>query len=282
MANKNSSNNSYSLVQGLDLEALLKQKLSNEMEARERESIIIPENLLFSKNKENNFNELYEFIMKQHFFGTFSFRCENSNSELDLNLFRPNRHLFEKIPNRYVFEKILPVYRNKFFKIIKDKDNEEYVILRDDLESVLSNEKGMLSRETEKLILLAKSCGGKIFLKIDPTLLSLIKSMPYNFYFTNNKRNKYSNLYAEFNKYIKNSNNNHLLLKNNKNNKKQNIIKRFKQTQRNNIKELLEQEIRFRIFAIKCGFTNMKHFKNMSDFIHMFFDDDDLFTITQI
>jgi hypothetical protein len=219
--------------------------------------ITIPENLLNPNPNSNfNFNQLYEFIMKQDFPRTFSFRCKSSNRNVD----------YLEIPNIEVFEKILPVYRNKFFKIGK----EEYVILKDDLEDVMNNKKSILFRETEQLILLAKSCGTMIPLKIDPTLLSLIE-IGYEFYFTEQKRESFSNLYNEFNKCIEHSKNNSILLKNN--NKKNNIIKHFHQlNEKSKIKQRLKQKIRFLIFAIKCGFTNMKHFKNMSNFIGLFKD----------
>lgn len=69
-----------------------------------------------------------------------------------------------------------------------------------------------LIRETEQLILLAKASETKIFLKIDPILLSLLKGNQFT-YFNNNKRNGLNKLYEKFNQYIEHSNNNNQLLK---------------------------------------------------------------------
>jgi len=220
--------------------------------------ITIPENLLNpvknSKNSCPNFNELYEFIMRQNLSGIFFFKYEG-----------PNRNVIDVGgPKRDVFDKILPAYTKKFFKEIED--NENYVILRESVDM------DTLIRETEQLILLARASETKIFLKIDPILLSLLeKSQPYIKYFTNNKRNSFSNLYRKFNQYIVHSNNNNQLLK--YENNKREFIKIFKNQKLKNeeFKKKLEQEIRFRIFAITRGFTNMEQFNKMAQFIRKFY-----------
>lgn len=127
-----------------------------------------------------------------------------------------------------------------------------------------------LIRETEQLILLASASETKIFLKIDPILLSLLKGNQFT-YFNNNKRNSFSNLYEKFNQYIEHSNNNSQLLRNNTNNRE--LMKTFKKQEFKNeeIKKKLEQEIRFRRFAITRGFTNMEQFNKMAQFIRKFY-----------
>ena len=222
--------------------------------------ITIPENLLNPVKKSNNscpnFNGLYEFIMSQNLSGMFFFIYEGSN-----------RRVFDYGgPKRDVFDKILPVYTKKFFEEIKD--NEDYVILRKDVDM------DTLIRETEQLILLASASETKIFLKIDPTLLSLLVESQQSFikYFNNNKKNRFSKLYKEFNQYIKHSNNNSQLLKYNTN--KRELILEFKSLELKNekLKKTLEQEIRFRRFAITCGFTNMQQFIHMFNFINFFYN----------
>ena len=233
----------------------------NPIQQQQRETrITIPENLINPVKKSNNscpnFNELYEFIMRQNLSGMFFFRYEGSNRKvIDFGG-----------PKRDVFDKILPVYTKKFFKEIKD--NEDYVILKEDVDM------DTLIRETDQLILLAIASETKIFLKIDPTLLSLlVETKVFKTYFTNNKINRFTKLYAEFNQYIEeNRNNNDRLLKH-PNNKRE-LMKTLKNQALKNekLKIELEQEIRFRIFAIKCGFTNIKQFINMSNFITVFYN----------
>jgi WD40 repeat protein len=224
------------------------------------ERIKIPENLINPVKKSNNscpnFNGLYEFIMRQNLSGMFFFIYEG-----------PNRKVIDfGGATRDVFDKILPAYTKKFFKEIED--NEDYVILKESVDM------DTLIRETEQLILLARASETKIFLKIDPILLSLlVETKVFKTYFTNNKINRFTKLYAEFNQYIEeNSNNNDRLLKH-PNNKRE-LMKTLKnQTLKNEkLKIELEQEIRFRIFAIKCGFTNIKQFINMSNFITVFYN----------
>jgi len=224
------------------------------------ERIKIPENLINPVKKSNNscpnFNGLYEFIMRQNLSGMFFFIYEG-----------PNRKVIDfGGATRDVFDKILPAYTKKFFKEIED--NEDYVILKESVDM------DTLIRETDQLILLASASETKIFLKIDPTLLSLlVETEVFKKYFTNNKRNRFSELYAEFNQYIEeNSNNNDRLLKH-PNNKRE-LMKTLKNQALKNekLKIELEQEIRFRIFAIKCGFTNIKQFINMSNFITVFYN----------
>ena len=229
--------------------------------------ITIRENLLNPVKKSNNscpnFNELYEFIMRQNLSGMFFFRYEGSNHKV----------VDYGGPKRDVFDKILPVYTKKFFKEIKD--NEDYVILREDVDM------DTLILETPQLILLAKASETKIFLKIDPTLLSLVvetldhkivKTLDVKKYFTNNKRNRFSKLYKEFNQYIEHSNNNDSLLKDPKN--KRELMKTLKNQALKNeeLKKNIEQEIRYRRFAIKCGFTNTQQFINMFNFIDDFYN----------
>jgi len=127
-----------------------------------------------------------------------------------------------------------------------------------------------LIRETDQLILLAKASETKIFLKIDPTLLSLLKHN-YFTYFNNNKRNSFSKLYAEFNQYIEHSKNNEYLLKH-PNNKRE-LMKTLKNQASKNeeLKKEIKQEIRFRRFAITRGFTNMEQFNKMAQFIRKFY-----------
>ena len=233
--------------------------------------ITIPENLLNPVKKSNNscpnFNGLYEFIMRQNLSGVFFFKYEGSNRKV----------IDYGGPKRDVFDKILPVYTKKFFKEIKD--NEDYVILKEDVDM------DTLIRETDQLILLAIASETKIFLKIDPTLLSLVVetldnqivlSLDVKKYFTNNKRNRFSKLYREFNQYIEYSNNNSQLLKHKNNNRE--LIKTLKNEELKNeelkneeLKKILEQEIRFRRFAITCGFTNMQQFIKMFNFIDDFY-----------
>jgi len=164
------------------------------------------------------------------------------------------------------FDKILPAYTKKFFKEIED--NENYVILKEDVDM------DTLIRETDQLILLASASETKIFLKIDPTLLSLlVETKVFKTYFTNNKINRFTKLYAEFNQYIEeNRNNNDRLLKH-PNNKRE-LMKTLKNQESKNeeLKKEIKQEIRFRIFAIKCGFTNIQQFINMSNFITVFYN----------
>lgn len=230
----------------------------NSIQQQRETPITIPENLLNpvknSKNSCPNFNGLYEFIMRQNLSGRFFFKYEGSNSSV----------IDYGGPKRNVFDKILPVYTKKFFKEIED--NEYYVILREgvDMDTFI--------RETDQLILLASASETKIFLKIDPTLLSLLVESPtFIQYFTNNKRKRFSNLYMKFNQYIEHSNNNSRLLRN-KNNSK--LIQKIKNQELKNeeLKKTLEQEIRFRRFAITCGFTNMKQFINMFNFIKCFYN----------
>ena len=223
---------------------------------QQRETPIeIPENLLKPvKNSNNscpNFNELYEFIIRQNLSGMFSFKYKGSNHKvIDYGGAR-----------RDVFDKILPAYTKKFFVIIKN--NEDYVILKEDVDM------DTLIRETEQLILLASASETKIFLKIDPILLSLLKGNQFT-YFNNNKRNSFSNLYKKFNQYIEHSNNNSQLLRN-KNNSK--LIETLKSENLKNevLVKTLKQEIRFRRFALTCGFTNMKQFNKMALFIRKFY-----------
>jgi hypothetical protein len=193
--------------------------------------------------------------MSQNLSGMFFFRYEGSNRNvIDFGG-----------PKRDVFDKILPVYTNKFFKEIED--NENYVILREDVDM------GTLIRETDQLILLANASETKIFLKIDPTLLSLlVETEAFKAYFTTNKRNRFSKLYDEFNQYIEYSNNNSQLLKNEHN--KRELIQKFKNPEFKNeeLKKEIEKEIRFRRFAIKCGFINIQQFINMSNFITIFYN----------
>ena len=193
--------------------------------------------------------------MGQNLSGMFFFIYEGSNrSVIDYGGAR-----------RDVFDKILPAYTKKFFKEIED--NEYYVILKEDVDM------DTLIRETDQLILLARASETKIFLKIDPILLSLlVESQPFIQYFTNNQRNRFSNLYTKFNQYIKHSNNNSQLFKNNTN--KRELIKTLKNEELKNeeLKKRLEQEIRFRRFAITRGFTNMIQFTNMFDFIKGFYN----------
>lgn len=224
------------------------------------ERIRISENLINPVKKSNNscpnFNGLYEFIMEQNLSGIFFFIYEGSN----------RRVIDYGGPKRDVFDKILPVYTRKFFKEIED--NEYYVILRESVDM------DTFIRETEQLILLARASETKIFLKIDPILLSLLKGNQFTYF--NNKRNSFSNLYLKFNQYIKNSNNSSQLLKNNTNNR--NLIKTLKNEELKNEKlkneelvKTLKQEIRFRRFAITCGFTNMEEFNKMAQFIRKFY-----------
>jgi len=220
------------------------------------EQITIRENLLNpvknSKNSCPNFNELYEFIMRQNLSGRFFFRYEGSNHKV----------VDHGGARRDVFDKILPVYTKKFFKEIEE--NEDYVILREDVDM------NTLFRETDQLILLASASETKIFLKIDPILLSLLKGNQFT-YFNNNKRNSFSNLYDKFNQYIEHSNNNSHLLKNEHN--KRELMKTLKNQALKNkkLKQTIEQEILFRRFAITCGFTNMKQFNKMAQFIRKFY-----------
>jgi len=217
--------------------------------------IEIPENLLNPvKNSNNscpNFNGLYKFIMSQNLSGMFSFKYKGSNHKV----------IDYGGPKRDVFDKILPAYTKNFFVIIKD--NEDYVILKEDVDM------DTLIRETEQLILLASASETKIFLKIDPILLSLLKGNQFK-YFNNNKRNSFSNLYKKFNQYIEHSNNNSQLLRN-KNNSK--LIETLKSENLKNevLVKTLKQEIRFRRFAITRGFTNMEQFNKMAQFIRKFY-----------
>lgn len=167
-------------------------------------------------------------------------------------------------PKRDVFQKILPVYTKKFFEIIED--NEDYVIIKSDVDM------NILRIETKQLTLLAKASETKIFLKIDPILLSLLQSNNFNRYFNNNKRNSFSKLYREFNDYFKYSNNNSELMKN------------FKTHEFNNeeLKKKLEQEIRFRRFAITRGFINMEQFNKMTEFIREFYHIPDSFITCEL
>lgn len=227
--------------------------------------IIIPKTLLNpvknSKNSCPNFNGLYKFIMMQNLSGRFFFKYEG-----------PNRRVIDYGgPKRDVFDKLLPVYTNNFFKEIED--NEDYVILRESIDMET------LFQETEQLILLARASETKIFLKIDPILLSLfVESHKYLLrYFNNNKRNRFSKLYMEFNKYIEHSTNNTCLLKNKKSTRE--FIKNFKSQELKNeelkneeLKKTLEQEIRIRRFAITRGFTDINQFSNMKDFIKKFYN----------
>jgi uncharacterized protein YjbI with pentapeptide repeats len=221
--------------------------------------IVISEKLLNPvKNSNNscpNFDELYKFIMRQNLSGRFFFKYEGSNHKVfDYGGAR-----------RDVFDKILPVYTKKFFKEIED--NEDYVIIRENVDM------DTLYRETNQLILLAYASETMIFLKIDPTLLSLlVETHDFKTYFTNNKRNRFTKLYAEFNEYIQRSNNNDYLLKHTNN--KRELMKKLKNPEfkSEELKKEIKQEIRFRRFAIKCGFTNIQQFINMSDFIDDFYN----------
>lgn len=234
---------------------------NNYISQQQRETrITIPENLLNPVKKSNNscpnFNELYEFIMSQNLSGMFFFIYKGSN----------RRVVDYGGPKRDVFDKILPVYTKKFFEEIED--NENYVILKEDVDM------DTLMRETEQLILLASASETKIFLKIDPTLLSLLVESQQSFikYFNNNKKNRFSKLYKEFNQYIEHSSNNSRLLKYKTN--KRELILEFKSLELKNeeLKKTLEQEIRFRIFAITRGFTNMQQFIHMFNFINFFYN----------
>ena len=226
------------------------------------ERIELPEELInpiHSNNSCPNFNGLYEFIMRKNLSGRFFFIYEG-----------PNRRVIDLGgPKRDVFDKILPVYTNKFFKEIED--NEDYVILR---ESIDMKTMKTLFQETEQLILLARASETKIFLKIDPILLSLFveSDQPFIKYFNNNKRNRFSKLYTEFNQYIEHINNNNELLKHNRN--KRNLMKTLKNEKLKNeeLKKTLEQEIRFRRFAITRGFTDINQFSNMKRFIKKFYN----------
>jgi uncharacterized protein YjbI with pentapeptide repeats len=218
-----------------------------------REKLLNPSH---SKNSCPKFNELYEFIMRQNLSGRFFFIYEGSNHKV----------IDYGGPKRDVFDKILPAYTKKFFKEIKD--NEDYVILKEDVDM------NILIPETERLILLASASETKIFLKIDPTLLSLFVESLQSFikYFNNNKRKRFSKLYREFNQYIEHRNNNSELLKYNTN--KRELMKNLKNQELKNekLKKTLEQEIRFRRFAITRGFTNMQQFINMFNFIKVFYN----------
>ena len=235
----------------------------NPRQQQREERITIPENLLNpvknSKNSCPNFNELYEFIMRQNLSGRLFFIYEGSNRKvIDFGG-----------ATRDVFDKILPAYTKKFFKEIED--NEDYVILKEDVDM------DTLIRETDQLILLASASETKIFLKIDPILLSLlVETKVFKKYFTNNKRNRFSELYNKFNQYIEHRKNNDSLLKN-KNNKRE-LIQKFRNPEINKkLKKEIEQEIRFRRFAINWGFINIKQFICMSDFIDDFYNINDSF-----
>ena len=263
-ANLTGANLNNAIIFRDSLSALQKQQIIGQPNYIERvrriqrqlqEQIKIPENLINPVKKSNNscpnFNELYEFIMRQNLSGMFFFIYEGSNHKV----------IDYGGPKRDIFDKILPVYTKKFFKEIED--NEYYVILKEDVDM------NTLIRETEQLILLAKASETKIFLKIDPILLSLLRDNQFT-YFNNNKRNSFSNLYMKFNQYIEYSNNNSQLLKN-KNNSK--LIETLKNEELNNeeIIKTLKQEIRFRRFAITRGFTNMEQFNKMALFIRKFY-----------
>lgn len=231
----------------------------NPIQQQRETPITIPENLLNPvKNSNNscpNFNGLYEFIMRQNLSGIFFFIYEGSN----------RRVIDYGGPTRDVFDKILPVYTKKFFKEIKD--NEYYVILRED------KDMDTLIRETDQLILLAIASETKIFLKIDPILLSLLveSQQPLIKYFNNNKRKRFSKLYKEFNEYIEHSNNNSRLLRNKNNSKLMETLKN-QELKNEKLKKEIEQQIRFRRFAITRGFTNMQQLIHMFNFIDEFYN----------
>jgi uncharacterized protein YjbI with pentapeptide repeats len=239
----------------------------NQASAQRRHStgslfIEIPEKLLKFQNSPNdlcpNYNDLYDFIL----------------DELDQDLSRGIQFKYSGQPvidaggpKRDIFEKLLPIYTQRFFESIEE--NNDYVILKNNIDMEIFKD------ETIKIIFLARSAETKIFLKIDPRLIDLLKSERYIEHFNNSKEESkdLKNLYFIVNSILNQNNNN----TNNRtfllNNKSRTIIKRFKEESNSDLKNLLKREIRFRRFAIVCGFKDWKQFYNMSSFIKQFWKD---------
>jgi hypothetical protein len=160
---------------------------------------------------------------------------------------------------------LLPVYTRLFFQSIDD--NDDCVILRKDIDLE------RFRSETEKMIFLARAAGTKIFLKIDPRLLSLLSSDNYKEYFSNNENKSVSfgALYQFVRNAINTSNDFNVLSNNvgflrNKNKNKNNIVRRYKSTNNAELKDKLRREIRFRRILIELGFKDWPQFYNMSEF----------------
>jgi WD40 repeat protein len=228
--------------------------------SNEEKVINIEENLLNPKNNSKNnscpnFLPLYNFIMEQDLTGHFIFHYEKQ-PVVDVGG-----------PKRDVFEKILPIYTNKFFESVESNNN--FLILK----NMPEPQKEVFKEETDKMISLAKAANTKIFLKIDPRLLYLLKSDNIIEYFNNTKKKNFEKLYKFFeeeiqqlnirngiNNYFINSPSNHF-----KN--KESINSLINPGEFNKLNNNIKKEIRLRRFAKDCGFITWKQLKNMNEFI---------------
>jgi WD40 repeat protein len=205
-----------------------------------------------------NFMPLYEKIMAIDLNGPFRFEFEGQIAQDMGGL------------SRSIFDKLLPVYTHKFFDSIEK--NHEFVILKD----MPNNE--TFTHDTEQLLLLAKKTNAKIFLRIDPRLLELLKSPVLEKYFSENKRKNFENIYKIVNQVLSMPNNtefnNSYFLKTNKNKKNNTnntVINRYKKEQEQEVKKSLLQEIRLRKFLVECGFSSWEQVQNMQLFIQKLF-----------
>jgi len=227
--------------------------------------IQIPKEFLKLENSPNdlcpNYNNLYDFIL----------------DELDKDISRGIQFKYIGQPaidaggvKRDIFEKLLPIYTHRFFESIEN--NNECVILKNNIDMEIFGE------ETGKMIFLAYTAETKIFLKIDPSLLSLLSSDNYKEYFSNNKKDSFTKLYDFVNLFIKTKKNSFNVLENNsfnvlennmgflRNKPENNIIRRYKTTNNAELKDKLRREIRLRRILVDFGFKNWKQFENMHDF----------------
>jgi len=200
------------------------------------------------------YNDLYDFVLSKDLSSNFRFRY-SGKSVIDAGGV-----------TRDIFEKLLPVYTHKFFVSIET--NNECVILRKDVDMK------KFTKDTEKMIFLARAANTKIFLKIDPRLLSLLSSDKYLEYFSNNKKESFADLYHFISLIINTNVNNYNVLVNNsaflRNKNNNNIIRQYKTTTNAELKNTLKREIRVRRILIEFGFKDWNQFFNMNDFFKNF------------
>ena len=188
---------------------------------------------------------------------------KNINNEMPKN--NPNKML-NKINNKNNKPKntlTLEEFIDSFFK----ENHHNFYILKTEVK---------INELIEQLNTLIKKFGKslKIPLKIDPRILKLCKSGKdskeksgkyLKKYFTNEKKNKFKELYNRTNSLLTNKNGiimrNLLRISTKKNNSK--IAEYLKTDTSSELKKKLISEIRLRKFAIECGFETWGQLKNM-------------------
>jgi len=189
--------------------------------------------------------------------------------------------------SRRVLSLILPIYIDTYFNKIGE---EEFLILKSNIKlgeklssrlSGQNNKDSNITRKfiehTYKLINIAFAAESQIFLNINPRLLELLLSDDARQFINNSKRENFrelfNNLEKEINDYTTQEVNsckgyfirNHTLQNFNMNSL---LVKGTFQSLENSIK----REIRFRKFAMECGFKEGKEFDRMQIFISEFWN----------